>query len=153
MATADTTQPENPVPVLRSLRQRLGADIETVGVAPVPEAQRTMTPGKMFIVWLMASASATTPLIGFLLFPYGLAYMIAAIVVAFLGIGGILLAIAGIVQHVSTLLNDAGDVIIPFTFVMLMDWIYVQRRRTAVPAFFEQPRAAPAGSYQAPSPR
>ena len=84
MATADTTQPENPVPELRSLRQRLGADIETVGVAPVPEAQRTMTPGKMFIVWLMASASATTPLIGFLLFPYGLTYMIAAIVVAFL---------------------------------------------------------------------
>ena len=84
MATADTTQPENPAPELRSLRQRLGADIETVGVAPVPEAQRTMTPGKMFIVWLMASASATTPLIGFLLFPYGLVYMIAAIVVAFL---------------------------------------------------------------------
>ena len=57
-----------------------------------------------------------------------------------LGIGGILLAIAGIVQRVSTLLNDAGDVIIPFTFVMLMDWIYVQRRRTAVQAFFEQPQ-------------
>ena len=57
-----------------------------------------------------------------------------------LGIGGILLAIAGIVQHVSTLLNDAGDVIIPFTFVMLVDWIYVQRRRTAVQVFFEQPQ-------------
>jgi purine-cytosine permease-like protein len=84
MATTDTTQPENPVAEPRSLRQRLGADIETVGVAPVPEAQRTMTPGKMFIVWLMASASATTPLIGFLLFHYGLVYMIAAIVVAFL---------------------------------------------------------------------
>ena len=78
MATTDTAQPENPVTEPRSLRQRLGADIETVGVAPVPEAQRTMTPGKMFIVWLMASASATTPLIGFLLFHYGLAYMIAA---------------------------------------------------------------------------
>jgi purine-cytosine permease-like protein len=68
----------------RSLRERLGADIETVGVAPVPEDQRTMTPGKLFIVWLMASASATTPLIGFLLYRYGLGYMIAAIAVAFL---------------------------------------------------------------------
>jgi hypothetical protein len=57
MATADITQPENPVPEPPSLRQQLGADIEIVGVAPVPEAQRTMTPGKMFIVWLMASAS------------------------------------------------------------------------------------------------
>ena len=84
MASADSTQRENPVPEPRSLRQRMGADIETVGVAPVPEKQRTMTPGKMFIGWLMASASATTPLIGFLLFHYGLAYMIAAIVVAFL---------------------------------------------------------------------
>jgi purine-cytosine permease-like protein len=70
-------EPEN-----RSLRQRVGGDIETVGVDPVPENQRTMTPGKLFIVWLMASASATTPLIGLLLFHYGLTYLIAAIVVA-----------------------------------------------------------------------
>jgi len=56
-----------------------------------------------------------------------------------LGIGGIALAIAGILSHVSTLLNDAGDVIIPFTFVMLVDWLYVQRRRTAAAAFFEHP--------------
>jgi purine-cytosine permease-like protein len=68
----------------RSLRQRIGGDVETVGVDPVPEAQRTMTPGKLFIVWMMASASATTPLIGFLLYPYGLTYMIAAIVVAWI---------------------------------------------------------------------
>jgi purine-cytosine permease-like protein len=68
----------------RSLRARVSADIETVGVAPVPEDQRTMTPGRLFIVWLMASASATTPLIGFLLYGYGLVYIIAAILVAFL---------------------------------------------------------------------
>jgi len=68
----------------RSVAQRVGADIETVGVDPVPEAQRTMTPGKLFIVWAMASASATTPLIGFLLFHFGLTYLILAIVVAFL---------------------------------------------------------------------
>jgi purine-cytosine permease-like protein len=84
MATIDTQPTSRIGPGERSLRQRMGADIETVGVAPVPEDQRTMTPGKLFIVWLMASASATTPLIGLLLFHYGLTYMIAAIVGAFL---------------------------------------------------------------------
>jgi purine-cytosine permease-like protein len=84
MATVDTTPKGKLGQNERSLRQRLSADIETVGVAPVPEDQRTMTSGKLFIVWLMASASATTPLIGFLLYRYGLGYMIAAILVAFL---------------------------------------------------------------------
>jgi purine-cytosine permease-like protein len=58
-----------------------------------------------------------------------------------LGIGGIALAIAGILAHVSTLLSDAGDIVIPFTFVMLVDWIYVQKRRTAAEAFFEPPHS------------
>jgi purine-cytosine permease-like protein len=86
MATLDT----KPKPTAKvdgkehSLRHRLGGDIETVGVAPVPESQRTMTPGKLFIVWLMASASATTPLIGSLLYHYGLTDLILAIVIAFL---------------------------------------------------------------------
>ncbi|MDQ2895405.1 MAG: cytosine permease [Actinomycetota bacterium] len=84
MATVDAKHTGDLETGERSLRDRLGADIETVGVAPVPEDQRTMTPGKLFIVWLMASASATTPLIGLLLFHYGLTYMIAAIVIAFL---------------------------------------------------------------------
>jgi purine-cytosine permease-like protein len=52
--------------------RRVGGEIETVGVAPVPEDQRTQTPLQMFIVWLMASASATTPLIGLLLIKFGL---------------------------------------------------------------------------------
>jgi purine-cytosine permease-like protein len=64
--------------------RRVGGEIETVGVAPVPENQRTQTPLQMFIVWLMASASATTPLIGLLLFKFGLTYLIAAIVVSWL---------------------------------------------------------------------
>jgi purine-cytosine permease-like protein len=84
MATIDAHPSGNAKPGERSLRERVGGDIETVGVAPVPAAQRTMTPGKLFIVWLMASASATTPLIGSLLFHYGLTLMILAIVVAFL---------------------------------------------------------------------
>lgn len=59
-------------------------EIETVGVEPVPSAQRTMTPGKLFIVWLMASASAMTPLIGLLLFHFGLVDMILAVVLSWL---------------------------------------------------------------------
>jgi purine-cytosine permease-like protein len=67
-----------------TVRQRVGGEIETVGVAPVPDKQRVQTPMQMFIVWLMASASATTPLIGALLFKFGLTDMIIAIVAAWL---------------------------------------------------------------------
>ena len=68
----------------RSVGRRVGGEIETVGVAPVPDNQRVQTPIQMFIVWLMASASATTPLIGALLFKFGLTDMIIAIVAAWL---------------------------------------------------------------------
>ncbi|HSZ39075.1 MAG TPA: cytosine permease [Trebonia sp.] len=57
-----------------------------------------------------------------------------------LGVLGTVLAIAGILDHVQTLISDAGDIIIPFTFVMLVDWLYVQRRRTPASAFFDHPR-------------
>jgi len=66
----------------RTVGRRVGGEIETVGVAPVPDDQRVQTPRQMFIVWLMASASATTPLIGALLFKFGLTDMIIAIVAA-----------------------------------------------------------------------
>ena len=59
-------------------------EVETVGVQPVPDAQRTMSAGKMTIVWLMASASATTPLIGALLFHFGVTDMILAIILSWL---------------------------------------------------------------------
>ncbi|WP_406277286.1 cytosine permease [Nocardia sp. NBC_00881] len=64
--------------------RRVGGEVETVGVAPVPDNQRTATPGKLFIVWAMTSGSAITPLIGAILYPYGLWYMIGAIVVSWL---------------------------------------------------------------------
>jgi purine-cytosine permease-like protein len=67
-----------------TIGRRVGGQIETVGVAPVPDDQRVQTPRSMFIVWLMASASATTPLIGALLFKFGLTDMIIAIVAAWL---------------------------------------------------------------------
>lgn len=57
-------------------------EVETVGIQPVPDAERTMSSGKMLIVWLMASASATTPLIGALLFHFGLTNMILAIILS-----------------------------------------------------------------------
>ncbi|HLI02207.1 MAG TPA: cytosine permease [Acidimicrobiales bacterium] len=60
--------------------RRVGAEVETVGVEPVPDDQRRTTPGKLLVVWAMTSASATTPLIGMLLYPYGLWYMVGAIV-------------------------------------------------------------------------
>ncbi len=63
---------------------RLSGEMETVGVLPVPDSQRTMTSGKMFNVWAMASASAMTPLIGMLLFQYGLTDAILAIVIGWL---------------------------------------------------------------------
>ncbi|WP_052372948.1 purine-cytosine permease family protein [Amycolatopsis taiwanensis] len=61
-----------------TLRSRVGAEVETVGVLPVPDAQRTMRPYRMFVVWLMAASSATTPLIGDLLFDYGLTNFVIA---------------------------------------------------------------------------
>jgi purine-cytosine permease-like protein len=67
-----------------TIGRRVGGEIETVGVAPVPDDQRVQTPRQMFIVWLMASASATTPLIGALLFKFGLTDLIIAIVASWL---------------------------------------------------------------------
>jgi purine-cytosine permease-like protein len=57
-----------------------------------------------------------------------------------LGIASTLLAVAGILTHIQSFLNGIGDVIFPFTFIMLVDWILVQRRATPAEAFFERPR-------------
>jgi purine-cytosine permease-like protein len=59
---------------------------------------------------------------------------------ALLGVVGTGLAIVGILSHVATLLSDASDLAVPFTFVMIVDWIYVQRRRTRADAFFDPPQ-------------
>ena len=37
-------------------------------------------------------------------------------------------------------MNGIGDVIFPFTLIMLVDWIMVQRRSTPAEEFFERPR-------------
>jgi purine-cytosine permease-like protein len=82
MAQTEHQKPDAGSP--QSIGQRVGGEIETVGVAPVPDSQRTQKPISMFIAWLMASASATTPLIGLLLYKYGLTDMIIAIVASWL---------------------------------------------------------------------
>jgi purine-cytosine permease-like protein len=64
--------------------RRLNGQIETVGVEPVPEKDRKTTPYRLFVVWAMASASATTPLVGALLFNIGLWYMLGAIALSWL---------------------------------------------------------------------
>ena len=58
-----------------------------------------------------------------------------------LGVVGVVLAIGGILENAVVFLEAAGNVIIPFTFVMLVDWVFVQRRRTPADAFFEAPRS------------
>ena len=45
---------------------------ETLGIAPVPDRERKMRPGSLFVIWGLASASATTPVIGLVLRGVGL---------------------------------------------------------------------------------
>ncbi|MBV9334560.1 MAG: cytosine permease, partial [Solirubrobacterales bacterium] len=65
-------------------RRRFSGELETVGVAPIPDKQRTITPTRLFILWAMASASALTPIVGSQLFNFGLWWMVSAIVLAWL---------------------------------------------------------------------
>lgn len=45
---------------------------ETLGIAPVPDSERKMRAGSLFVIWGLASASATTPVIGLVLKGIGL---------------------------------------------------------------------------------
>ncbi len=65
-------------------RRRLSDEFETVGVAAIPERQRRYTPFRLFVIWTMASASALTPIIGQILFNFGLGWMVAVIVLAWM---------------------------------------------------------------------
>ncbi|AWR93713.1 purine-cytosine permease family protein [Acidianus brierleyi] len=51
---------------------KIGKEIETIGVLPVPERMRKISSIDIFIFWAMASASAATPLAGYLLFGVGI---------------------------------------------------------------------------------
>ncbi|WP_215843398.1 cytosine permease [Acidithiobacillus montserratensis] len=61
--------------------------VETLGVAPVPDSARTMRPGMLFLIWALASASATTPVIGLLLNGIGLRNFVWIVILAlFIGL-------------------------------------------------------------------
>ncbi|MGC8519049.1 MAG: purine-cytosine permease family protein [Steroidobacteraceae bacterium] len=50
--------------------------VETLGIAPVPDGARNMRVTSLFVLWGLASASATTPVIGLVLRGIGLANFI-----------------------------------------------------------------------------
>lgn len=58
--------------------------VETFGVAPVPHAKRIMGPGMLFLIWALASASVSTPIIGLVLKGVGLWNFVWVVVFAFL---------------------------------------------------------------------
>lgn len=60
----------------------ISQQIETIGIETVPEKERCMSPWRYFLVWFMASNSATTPVIGYLLFPLGLQGLLVAMACA-----------------------------------------------------------------------
>jgi len=63
---------------------RFGKELETIGVLPIPNRLRRYHWYNLFIFWAMASASAATPLAGYLLFGLGLRGMLIAITIAFI---------------------------------------------------------------------
>jgi purine-cytosine permease-like protein len=57
-----------------------------------------------------------------------------------LGVLGTLLAEAGILSHAQTFITDVGDVLGPFAFVMLVDWIWGRMRDKRDPdTYFRRP--------------
>ncbi|MGH8295066.1 MAG: purine-cytosine permease family protein [Steroidobacteraceae bacterium] len=57
---------------------------ETLGIAPVPDSERHMRAGSLFVIWGLASASATTPVIGLVLKGMGLSNFVWVILLALL---------------------------------------------------------------------
>lgn len=64
------------------------AGIEVIGIAPIPQQSRTMSAGTLFLIWALASASATTPVIGLILYALGVGHFLLAVVMA--GVIGII---------------------------------------------------------------
>ena len=58
--------------------------VETLGIAPVPASERTLRIRSLFVIWSLASASATTPVIGLVLKGMGLAEFIGVNLLALL---------------------------------------------------------------------
>ena len=57
-----------------------------------------------------------------------------------LGFIGTSLAVLGILTHVAVFLDQSAVVLVPFTFVVAADWLWVKGRRADVANFFESSR-------------
>lgn len=57
-------------------------NVETIGIQPVPATRRNLPAASLFSIWGLASASATTPVIGLLLYDVGLTNFCIAVVLA-----------------------------------------------------------------------
>lgn len=58
--------------------------LEVIGVNPIPERARNVGAGKIFNFWAMASASATTPLAGLLLYGVGITNFVVVVLLSLL---------------------------------------------------------------------
>ena len=57
-----------------------------------------------------------------------------------LGFIGTSLAVFGILTHVAVFLDQSAVVLVPFTFVVASDWLWVKSRRADVATFFKSSR-------------
>ena len=57
-----------------------------------------------------------------------------------LGAGGIILAIAGILAHIETFIDDLASIIFPFTFILIFDWFVHLRHTTKIDDYYNIPR-------------
>ncbi|AOL16561.1 thiamine permease [Sulfolobus sp. A20] len=61
---------------------KVGREMETIGILPIPNKMRNMSYASLFIFWAMASASAATPLAGLLVYGVGIPYFIVIILLS-----------------------------------------------------------------------
>ena len=57
-----------------------------------------------------------------------------------LGAGGIILAIAGILAHIETFIDDLASIIFPFTFILIFDWFVHLRHTTKIGDYYNIPK-------------
>jgi purine-cytosine permease-like protein len=55
------------------------------------------------------------------------------------GLLGTVLALVGILNHAETFVTDVGDVVAPFTFILIVDWLWALRDKTNVATYFARP--------------
>jgi purine-cytosine permease-like protein len=58
------------------------------------------------------------------------------VVTVIFGILGTLLAAAGILNHVATFVDDLGDIVAPYAFVVIVDWLWGLANKTDARTYF-----------------